>query len=267
METTNLIRAMLAGLVIVSGLLLSSCGGGGDTASGGGVDFASSLAVSSTRSKNNVGTEFNASYVATKVRTGDPATRITVTFILSDINGNFVGGVIRWGDGNEDPIFGQGVIAHIFNDPGNYVFIVAPDGEESFVVGGRKVLPLAPAPAPVVVEEEDSTPPATVDNLAGFTCMPAAGSGIDTSDGTSVILPNPIPGGFVSISITANLGALCAAAAMFGPLVLSPGLSVIGSPSDRSCMVGDTFTITLTALAPNAGTATCSWPVVSSTAP
>ncbi|MBT5558351.1 MAG: hypothetical protein HOJ88_00535 [Proteobacteria bacterium] len=84
METTNLIRAMLAGLVIVSGLLLSSCGGGGDTASGGGVDFASSLAVSSTRSKNNVGTEFNASYVATKVRTGDPATRITVTFILSD---------------------------------------------------------------------------------------------------------------------------------------------------------------------------------------
>jgi hypothetical protein len=66
METTNLIRAMLAGLVIVSGLLLSSCGGGGDTASGGGVDFASSLAVSSTRSKNNVGTEFNASYVALK---------------------------------------------------------------------------------------------------------------------------------------------------------------------------------------------------------
>ena len=51
METTNLIRAMLAGLVIVSGLLLSSCGGGGDTASGGGVDFASSLAVSSLAAK------------------------------------------------------------------------------------------------------------------------------------------------------------------------------------------------------------------------
>lgn len=61
-------------------------------------------------------------------------------------------------DGMVDLIFGQGMIEHIYWNPGNFVITVIPDGEDTIEgVGGVKVA-APPPPASVVVADATTAP-------------------------------------------------------------------------------------------------------------